>query len=78
MDESEYRNKLNTMLQSGVYEPLTRDPTVKIERKVQKLLSKHKTTLPTMLKQKLAPYHSKPLHLYGLPKIHKTDISLDL
>jgi hypothetical protein len=49
---------------------------VKIERKVQKLLSKHKTTLPTMLKQKLTPYNSKPLHLYGLSKIHKTDIPL--
>jgi hypothetical protein len=33
MDESEYRNKLNTMPQSGVYESLTRDPTAKIERK---------------------------------------------
>jgi hypothetical protein len=44
----------------------------------QKLLSKHKTTFPTILKQKLTPYPSNPPppHPYGLPKIHKTDIPL--
>jgi hypothetical protein len=48
----------------------------KIERKVQKLLTKHKTTLPIDLKHKLILHHSKPPHLYGLPKIHKLDIPL--
>ncbi|PNF20028.1 hypothetical protein B7P43_G05946 [Cryptotermes secundus] len=28
------------------------------------------------LKRKLTPYHSKPPHLFGLPKIHKPDIPL--
>jgi hypothetical protein len=28
------------------------------------------------LKRKLTPYHSKPPHFYGLPKIHKLDIPL--
>jgi hypothetical protein len=28
------------------------------------------------LKRKLTPHHSKPPHLYGLPKIHKPDIPL--
>jgi hypothetical protein len=28
------------------------------------------------LKHELTPYHSKPLHHYGLPKIHKPDIAL--
>jgi hypothetical protein len=40
------------------------------------ILSKHKTTLPIDLKHRLTPYHSKPPHLYGLPKIHKPDIPL--
>jgi hypothetical protein len=44
--------------------------------KIQKFLSKHKSVLPTDLKGKLTPYHSKPPHLYGLPKIHKLDIPL--
>jgi hypothetical protein len=34
------------------------------------------TTLSTNLKHKLTPYHSKPPHLYGLPKIHKPNIPL--
>jgi hypothetical protein len=62
------------LLESGVYELLPKDPTAKIERKIQTLLSKHKTALPTELKLKLTPYYSKPPHLYGLPQVHKPDI----
>jgi hypothetical protein len=76
LDEFKYEDKLNTLLESGVYEPLSKDPTAKFDRKVQKLLSKHKTALPTDLKCKMNPYHSKAPHLYGLPKIHETDIPL--
>jgi hypothetical protein len=56
----------------GVYEILCKDPTSQIE----KLLINHKIVLPAALKHKLTPYHSKPPHLYGLPKIHKPDIPL--
>jgi hypothetical protein len=66
------------MLESGVYELLPKDPTVKGERKVQKLLSKYETALLTDLKHKLTPYHSKPPHPNGLPKIQEPDISLRL
>jgi hypothetical protein len=76
LDESVYKDKLNSLLGSGVYEPLPKDPTAKIERKIQTILSKHKTALPTELKRKLTPYYSKPPHLYGLPKVHKPDIPL--
>jgi hypothetical protein len=48
LDESEYKDKLNTLLESGVCEPLAKDPTAKAEKKVQKLLSRHKTTLPSI------------------------------
>jgi hypothetical protein len=43
---------------------------------MQKLLTKHKTVLPATLKHKLTPYHNKPPHLCGLPKIQKPDIPL--
>jgi hypothetical protein len=76
LDDSEYKAKLNTLLSLEVYEPLPKDPTAKVKRQIQKLLSKHKTALPTDLKRKLTPYHSKPPYLYGLPKIHKPDIPL--
>jgi hypothetical protein len=65
LDESKYKDKLNTLLESGVYEPLPKDPTAKVERKVQNLVSRHTTALRTDLKYKLTPYHSKPSHLYS-------------
>ncbi|PNF20263.1 hypothetical protein B7P43_G15436 [Cryptotermes secundus] len=76
LDESKYKDKLNTLLGSGFYETLPKDPIAKVERKVQKLLSKYKTTLPTDLKHKLTSCPSKPPHLHGLPKIHKAGIPL--
>jgi hypothetical protein len=39
-------------------------------------LSKHKSALPTDLKQKLNPYHSEPPNPYDLPKVHKPNIPL--
>jgi hypothetical protein len=76
LDESKYKNKLITLLESRVHEPLPKDPTAKLRRKVYKLLSKHKSALSTDLKCKLTPYHSKSQHLYVLPKVHKPDIPL--
>jgi hypothetical protein len=78
LNDSEYMDKLNLLLHSGVYEPLSKDTTKTVEKKVQKILSKHKAALPTGLKHKLTPYHSKPSHLYGFPKIHKSGIPLRL
>jgi hypothetical protein len=33
-DESKYRDKLTTFLESGLYEPLPKYPRAKVERKV--------------------------------------------
>jgi hypothetical protein len=52
-DEFRYKDTLNTLLESRVYEPLPKDPPAKVERKVQKLLCTHKTAVPADLKQKL-------------------------
>jgi hypothetical protein len=59
LDESKYKVKQNTLLESGVYEPVPEDPTAKADKKVQTLLSKHRIALLTDLKHKLTPYHSK-------------------
>jgi hypothetical protein len=56
---------------------VSKEPTAKAMRKVQKLLSRHKTALPTDLKHKLTPYRSKTSRLYGLRKSHKPDIPLE-
>jgi DNA topoisomerase VI subunit B len=37
LDESKYEDKLNTLVESRAYEPLPKDFTAKVERKVQKL-----------------------------------------
>jgi hypothetical protein len=34
LDESKYKNKLNTLLESSAHEPLPKDPTAKVERKI--------------------------------------------
>jgi hypothetical protein len=57
LDESKYKNKLNTLLESGSHEALPKDPTAKVERNVQKILSEHKTALSIDLKYKLTLYH---------------------
>jgi hypothetical protein len=44
LDESKYKDKLNILLKTGVYEPLP-----EVERKVQTLLARHKTIFPTDL-----------------------------
>jgi hypothetical protein len=51
LDESKYKDKLKSLLLFRVYESLPKDPTAKVERKVQKILSEHKTALPIDLKQ---------------------------
>jgi hypothetical protein len=37
LDESKYKDKLNTLVESGAYKLLPKDPIAKVERKVQKL-----------------------------------------
>jgi hypothetical protein len=53
-----------------------KNPAVKFEKIVQKLLSEYVAVLPDDLKHTLTPYHSKHPHLYGLPKMHKPYIPL--
>jgi hypothetical protein len=53
--ETEYRDKIDTELKSGVYGPLSKDPAAKVERKVQQFLTKYKAVLPAEVKRKLTP-----------------------
>jgi hypothetical protein len=76
LDEFEYKDKLNTLFEYGVYETLPKYPTARVGRKGQKLLSKHRTALLVDLERKVTPYHNRPQHLYVLPKVRKLDFSL--
>jgi hypothetical protein len=55
LEEMEYRDKIDTLLKSGVYEPLSKDSATKIQRKVQQILAKYKAVIPPEIKRKLTP-----------------------
>jgi hypothetical protein len=55
LNESTYAQKISSLLESGVYEILRKDPTSQIERKIRKLLTKHKIVVPAALKHKPTP-----------------------
>jgi hypothetical protein len=40
VDETQYRDKINIVLKSGFYEALPRDPTAKVDGKIQQILAK--------------------------------------
>jgi hypothetical protein len=42
LDESIYSDKINTLLKSRVYELLSKDPTAKVEKKVQQIFVKYR------------------------------------
>jgi hypothetical protein len=55
LDVIEYRHKINTLQNSGVYDPLSKDLTSKVEIKVRQILTKYKAVLPAEVKRKLTP-----------------------
>ncbi|XP_049273323.1 uncharacterized protein LOC125759096 [Rhipicephalus sanguineus] len=61
------------------YAPAARDPTPKLQRDLQKLLSDIFRMVPPQHKQlyyKLLCHNGSAPAIYGLPKVHKTDIPL--
>jgi hypothetical protein len=43
LNETTYKDKISSLLESGAYEILRKDPASQIERKIWKLIFKHKT-----------------------------------
>ena len=60
------------------YAKLKKDPTAKIEKRDKDHLIKIERDgkMPTPLRKKLSPQHSKSPQIYGLPKIHKDNTPL--
>jgi hypothetical protein len=67
LNESIYKEKVSSLLESWVYELLCKDPKFQTERKIRKLLTKHKTVLPLALKHKLTFPLDQGLALLALP-----------
>ena len=76
MDRMEYSNKLADLISNGGYCKVKKDLTLKTERKLSQILGKNQDLIPQTKYRQLIQYYSNLPHIYGLPKIHKDDISL--
>ncbi|XP_037526491.1 uncharacterized protein LOC119403645 [Rhipicephalus sanguineus] len=80
LDKSKYIEKMHLLLSDKqTYASAARDPTPKLQRDLQKLLSdifRMVTPQHKQLYYKLLCHNGSAPAIYGLPKVHKTDISL--
>ena len=78
VDTKDYEQKISELLEDSVYKKISKDPTATWERKVMNELKKlsDESLIEPGLCDRLRPTASRPPKFYGLPKIHKPDISL--
>ena len=78
MNAGEYEEKVKNLLEDPVNKKVKRDPTATTERRVLKEVREleKEELIPKKLGTQLKPSASVPPKLYGLPKIHKPEISL--
>ncbi|XP_020297813.1 uncharacterized protein LOC109862232 [Pseudomyrmex gracilis] len=70
MNKTDYDNKIQTLLTDSTYEKLKKDPTSSLKTLTTNLIKKNN------LSDMLIPRNAVPPRLYGLPKIHKSNIPL--
>ncbi|XP_018367903.1 PREDICTED: uncharacterized protein LOC108764261 [Trachymyrmex cornetzi] len=71
---SDYKKKIKNLLSDKAYKMLDRDPTDTIAQNTKILVEKSNISNET--KTTLKPTNPLPPRLYGLPKVHKSNISL--
>ena len=78
LDKQEYNRKVRELLDDRSYQPIKKNPTLKIERKVTEVLQSLEKNgkLPNDLRKRVQNQQSSSPQLYGLPKIHKTSCPL--
>ena len=74
----QYEDKMMALINDGSYRKLTGDPTAKKEKKIAQDLDTlvKKGEVTSARAKLLKPRHSTAPKMYGLPKIHKENISL--
>ena len=70
-----YHDKMKTLIETGPYQLLNKDPTDRFSRKrTKKLLSlKRSGHLSETVYNKIKPRHKQPPRIYGLPKMQARD-----
>ena len=78
LDTNTYHEKMKTLIETGPYQLLNKDPTDRLSRKLaEKLLSlKRSGHLSETVYNKIRPQHKQPPRIYGQPKIHKPNVPL--
>ena len=79
MDKKDYTNKMDSLVnEKQTYEPLKRDPTPALQRRLNgKLLDLKKTeTIDIQLYYRLRCRVPQSAKFYGLPKLHKPNIQM--
>ncbi|XP_026329083.1 uncharacterized protein LOC113237052 [Hyposmocoma kahamanoa] len=73
MDAEEYDRKIKALLEDG----MTYNPTARVKRQTYAIITECRSAIPVDIeKQLLRPRIVQPPRLYGLPKIHKTNVPL--
>ena len=79
MDKTDYQTKMLSLLNDcNKFRKLNTDPTEKREASLQRYLRvlRKSGVLTTDIYNRIRPTGSNPTQIYGLPKLHKTDIPL--
>ena len=71
MNRSTYLEKCFILLNTSQFNKLTKDPTHATEWKIQRVVRKMKSKLPSNIYSKIYPTGSAPGKFYGAAKIHK-------
>ena len=74
MDTEDYKTKINNLLDPNTYKELAYDPTQRLVRKTKMMVGN--SSLAEEVKKKICRSEAMTPRLYGLPKIHKTNVPL--
>ena len=80
LDTETYHYKMSTLIETGPYKLLNKDPTERLSQKAtEKLLQlKRSGNLSETEYNKIRPKQKQPPRIYGVPKIHKANAPLRL
>lgn len=76
LNSMDYRTKMGELLSDPSNQNISKDLTRRTEK--QGILLIKAASLPSVVEKQVVPHSSQPPRFYGLPKIHKSGIPLQL